>query len=83
MYAKFNVNAFQRGDFETRVAGYSTLLQNGVLNIDEAREYEDLDPLPEGAGKGHHIQLNMQTVPGSGQPTAAQLVKISSGKVQK
>lgn len=80
-YAKHNANAFQRGDFETRMKGYATLLQNGVTSINECRELEDLDPV-EG-GDAHHIQLNMQTVPGSGDPTTSEratILKISDGK---
>ena len=67
-FFKFNVNALLRGDFQTRMAGYSTMLQNGIANIDEVRELEDLNPLPNGAGQAHHIQLNQATVPGSGGP---------------
>lgn len=79
-YAKHNVNAFQRGDFETRMKGYATLLQNGVISINESRDLEDWDRV-EG-GDAHHIQLNQQTVPGTGEPTIAeqaQLNKLSNG----
>jgi HK97 family phage portal protein len=81
VYAKHNTNAFLRGDFEKRWKGYATALQNGVKSINEVRELEDLDPI-EG-GDAHHIQLNMQTVPGTGEETTAQqaqLIKISAGQ---
>jgi len=77
LYAKHNVSALLRGDFQSRMQGYATLLQNGVANIDTIRELEDWNPLPNDAGKSHHIQLNMQTVPGTGEPTAAELAAIA------
>jgi len=79
-FAKHNAASLMRGDFPTRMAGYATMLQNGVSSINQVRELEDWDPV-EG-GDAHHIQLNMQTVPGTGDPTVseqAQLVKVSSG----
>ena len=41
-------------------------------------KYIDCDPfafapLPDGAGRAHHIQLNMATVPGTGEPMAGEL----------
>jgi HK97 family phage portal protein len=80
-YAKFSVDALMRGDFASRWAGYSTALQNGVYCIDDVLDLEDRNPLPNGAGQAHHIQLNMQTVPGTGVPTtseAATLAKVDT-----
>ena len=79
-YAKHNTASFLRGDFETRMRGYSIVLQNGLASINECRSLEDWDPIP--GGDAHHIQLNMQTVPGTGSPTASQtatMLKISEG----
>lgn len=80
-YAEFNPDSLLRGDFESRTRGYSTLLQNGVLSINEVRRLENMNAI-EGGGD-HHIQLNMQSLPG-GAPTtgqAAALFKI--GKRQE
>lgn len=84
LYVKHNASALMRGDFEGRMRGFATLLQNGVASINEIRALEDWDAI-EG-GDSHHIQLNMQTVPGTGEPTAAEaaktqpsLVKVSDG----
>jgi HK97 family phage portal protein len=71
-YFHHNVNGLLRGDFATRMSGYATMLQNGPYNIDEVRDLEDLNALPNGAGKAHHIQLNMATVPGTGAPMVAE-----------
>jgi len=76
-YAKHNANALQRGDFQTRMQGYATQLQNGIASINEVRELEEWDPV-EG-GDAHHIQLNMQTVPGTGDPTSAEAAKAQQG----
>jgi len=80
LFAKHNIAGLLRGDFASRMAGYSIALQNGKNSINEVRDLEDENPI-EG-GDAHHIQLNMQTVPGTGAETtsqAAQLVKISDG----
>lgn len=67
-YLRHNVRELLRGDFKTRMEGYASALQNGHMNVDEVRDEEDRDPLPNGAGKTFHYQLNMQTTPGTGQP---------------
>lgn len=77
LYSKFNMAAIERGDFPTRTAGYATLLQNGVMSPDEVRNLEDLPPLQNSAGESYHIQLNMQTLPGTGTPTAAELAALA------
>ncbi len=61
-YIKHNLTALQRADFESRMRGYATGLQNGFMNPDQVCQLEDWDPLPNGAGKAYHIQLNMQTL---------------------
>lgn len=76
-YFKHNVNGLLRGDFQTRMAGYASALQNGFKNIDEVRDLEDDNPLPDGAGKAHHIQLNMGTVPGTGSPMIAEQAMLA------
>jgi HK97 family phage portal protein len=60
-FFRYNVNALLRGDFPSRMAGYSTMLQNGFASINEVRDLEDWNPI-EG-GDDYHIQLNMQTLP--------------------
>ena len=66
-YLRHNVRELLRGDFQSRMQGYATALQNGYMNIDEVRDEEDMNPLPNGAGENHHIQLNMQPVGEIGQ----------------
>jgi HK97 family phage portal protein len=61
-FLKLNANAFLRGDFKTRMDGFASGLQNGHINVDEVRELEDRNPLPDGIGSHYHIQTNMGTM---------------------
>src|SRR5580658_9800611 len=65
---RHNLNALLRGDFPSRMAGYATMLQNGIACQDEIRDLEDWNPIPDGIGSGYHVQLNMQTLPPDGGP---------------
>lgn len=48
-YVKFNVDGLLRGDQKTRYESYGVGIDKGFLLPDEAREKEDLPPLPERA----------------------------------
>jgi HK97 family phage portal protein len=65
---RHDLKALLRGDFASRMAGYAMLLDKAVASPDEVRDLEDWDPIPNGAGKAHHIQLAMATLPGTGDP---------------
>ena len=56
IYSKFNLNDLYRGDMQTRASFYTQMLQNGVLNINEVRMKEDMNPT-EG-GDTHVVQVN-------------------------
>ena len=83
-YFHFNANALLRGDFVSRMAGYASGLQNGHLNQDEVRDFEDLNPLPNGEGSHYRVQLNMQTLTPDGvppvDPAAAQIAATKPKK---
>ena len=66
-YLKFNVNALQRGDFETRMKGYATGRQWGFLSANDIRELEDMNPIP--GGDEYLVPLNMTTVNPDGSIT--------------
>lgn len=53
----FDVATLLRADTESRAKYYHSLLQDGVLSINEVREKEGLGPV-EG-GDAHHLQVNM------------------------
>lgn len=48
MYARFNRAALVRGDIKTRWESYVKALQWGVMNPDEVRSLEDMNPRPGG-----------------------------------
>ena len=81
-YFRHNINGLLRGDYATRMRGYSSALQNGIMNIDEVRDLEDLNPLPAGSGSPYHIQMNMATVPGTGAPMAAEAATLAKAGLQ-
>ena len=47
-FLKFNVDGLLRGDYTTRVQGYSTGLQAGFYSVDDVRRLEDLSPVDGG-----------------------------------
>ena len=77
-FFKHNVNALLRGDFQSRMAGYSTMLQNGIASINEIRDLEDWNPIED--GDEHHIQLNMQSLPGDTPLTSQASTLIRLGE---
>lgn len=61
-FAEHNVNGLLRGDSAAQSAFVTAMLDRGVYDIDEARAYLGMAPLPEGAGRLRLVPLNMQTV---------------------
>ena len=49
-FLKFNVNGLMRGDYESRMTGYSIGRQNGWLSANDIRELEDMNPVPDEEG---------------------------------
>lgn len=58
-YIKFQVNGLLRGDQKSRYESYVQGLNNGFLNADEVRSYEDLNPIPDGSGQIYRAPLNL------------------------
>ena len=82
-YLRHNVRELLRADFKTRMEGYASALQNGHMNVDEVRDEEERDPLPNDAGKVYRFQLNMQTTPGTGQPSIVEQGILARSSVPK
>ena len=55
-YFKFSLNDLFRGDMQARSQFYTQMLQNGVMNINEVRATEELNPTP--GGDTHTVQVN-------------------------
>lgn len=59
-YAKFNVDALLRGDTKSRFDAYAIAITNAIMNPNEVREKEDMDPYD---GGDQYLQpLNMAPV---------------------
>lgn len=66
-YASHNVSGLLRGDQKTRYEGFSLGRQWGWFSIDDIREMEELNPLPDGLGASYLTPMNM-TVLGEEKP---------------
>ena len=64
-----------RGDTPTRYSAYAIALQNGWFNVDEVRSFENMNPLPNGAGQAYMRQLNLTPVTGQPGPPVQQPVR--------
>lgn len=67
LFPRFNVDAFLRGDLPTRSASYAQGIQNGWLSVNEVRQLDDRNPIPEG---DQHLR------PSNLQPLAAALALL-------
>jgi HK97 family phage portal protein len=73
-------SGFLRGDLKSMLEAIAAALEKGLITINEGRDMIDFDRI-EG-GDALYIQLNRQTVPGTGNPTtaeAATLAKLQAG----
>jgi HK97 family phage portal protein len=63
-YVEFNLDGLLRGDFKTRMDGYASGIQNGVLTPNEARRQENRPDMDE----GNKLMIQGATVPLGSQP---------------
>lgn len=49
-FVKFNVDGLLRGDYQSRMNGYSVGRQNGWLSANDIREMENMNPIPQEEG---------------------------------
>lgn len=54
-FVKFNVEGFLRGDYETRMRGYTSALQSGILSVNEVRGLEDMNSISAEEGGDLHL----------------------------
>lgn len=69
-YVKFNLAALLRGSTDKRYAAYAVALNNGWLNVDEVRAFEDMPPLPDGAGQAYRFPSTMKQAGQDTKPDA-------------
>lgn len=58
-FFEFDMMALLRGDSVKRWTAYIMGKRNGILNADEIRGWENLNPIPDGKGKEYIIEKNM------------------------
>lgn len=62
LYVKFNLNSMIQMDTKAKMEAYRISSEIGHLSINERRELEDLNPLPDEIGDIRLVPMNMQTV---------------------
>lgn len=61
-FIKFNVDGLLRGDYQSRMNGYSVGIQNGFMSPNDVRELENMDLIPEEKG-GNTYMVNGNMMP--------------------
>lgn len=68
-YLHLRVNGLMRGDAASRAAFYQTMRQQlGVMNGDDIRALEDMNPMPDGKGEAYWMPANTYLVGDAGFP---------------
>ena len=57
-FSEFNVDGLLRGDAKSRAEALDIQMRNGVINADEWRALENMNPQPDGLGKIYYVPLN-------------------------
>jgi phage portal protein BeeE len=58
-FIRFNLDGLLRGDYQSRMQGYATGIQNGFLSPDDVWGLEEMNPIPGGAGARYYFNGNM------------------------
>ena len=61
-FVKFNLDGLLRGDYQSRMQGYSVARQNGWMTTNDIRSLEQLDMIPEEKG-GDILLVNGNMIP--------------------
>jgi len=59
LFFEHNLEGLLRGDILTRYQANALAKRNGVINADEWREKENLNPIPDGLGQEYIVEKNM------------------------
>ena len=81
-FAEHLIDGLTRGDTATRYSAYNIGRLGGWLCIDEIREMENLNPLPDGQGKVYLTPLNMAPASTVSQPEASPVTQPTPEAVQ-
>lgn len=75
VFVKFNVDGLMRGDYQSRMQGYSIGRQNGWLSANDIREMEDMNPIDDEAGGNLYlVNGNMAKLKDAGSAYAKKAV---------
>ena len=55
LFIKFNLDGLLRGDYQSRMKGYSTGIQNGFYSVNDVRQLENMNLIPEEEGGDLHL----------------------------
>ncbi len=69
-FTEFLVDALLRGDSASRQQALQTMRQNGIINADEWRAIENMNPLPGEEGKVYLVNGNMIPAKAAAEKTA-------------
>lgn len=69
--SEFLLDALLRGDSATRAASLATMRQNGIINADEWRALENMNPIEDGSGRLYLVNGTMITAEEAAKPKAA------------
>lgn len=80
-FIKLNVDGLLRGDYQSRMNGYSVGRQNGWLSANDIREMEDMNPVPaEEGGELYLINGNMTKLKDAGAFASQMQTQAGSNK---
>jgi HK97 family phage portal protein len=79
-FIKINVDGLLRGDFQTRISGYSVGLQSGFYSVNDIRRFEDLRPIDN--GDQHRVPLANIDIADTAIVTDDKKVQMASKLVQ-
>lgn len=66
-FTRVNIKSLMRGNSAAQAAFITAMIDRGIYDVNEAREYLDLDPLPGKDGKKRFVPLNMQLLENAGE----------------
>ncbi|SDC30688.1 phage portal protein, HK97 family [Sphingomonas sp. YR710] len=58
-FLKFNLSGMMRGDYKSRQEGLQIQRRNGIINADEWRDLEDMNPRADAGGVQYIVESNM------------------------
>jgi HK97 family phage portal protein len=62
-FIKFNVDGLLRGDYQSRMSGYAVGIQNGFMSVNDIRDLEDMNEVPEERGGNiYMVNGNMKSL---------------------